>query len=130
MIAAIRQAKRRIILIAILSALLFTAMAAIKLTYNHFRIISEMDRVQKQIADLQRQKSDLEKTRSSFGNIAQVEQIARETLNLQKPGEHVVILLPAQAQTETPSNASLENKLGNKDNSSNLMKWWAYFFGR
>lgn len=116
----------RIIVILFAAAAIAIAAAAARLTYRNYQIGQATDSIEAEIADLERERAELERTLASLGDVAAVERAARGDLNLQKEGEKVVILLPSEAEEEPEEVAFKET--GSPPEPSNPIKWWRYFF--
>ncbi len=76
---------------------------------------------QKQLAKQKQENQNLKQNLSTTGNPGFVEQQARDSLFLTKPGEQSVIL-PRDLLTGTNSAKPIE------DSSPNWKKWWNLFF--
>lgn len=120
----------RIRLVAVLFATIAVVVAAsaTRLSYKYYVIGQEIGKVNKEIAELTKEKQNLEQSLASFDDAGVLERQAREKLNLQKEGEHVVILLPS-GETQMKQDESTQ-KPPRAHEPSNPVKWWRYFFGR
>jgi hypothetical protein len=56
------------------------------------------------------------------------EKEARDKLNMQNPRENMVIVEPGLAPTKEPSDTSGENGKKLFVKTTNVQKWWNYFF--
>ena len=53
---------------------------------------------------------------------------AKDKLNLQSPGESVVIIAPKNSEGDEVGQALKTETVPNSDNTSNPVRWWNYFF--
>lgn len=111
-----------LVLIPVLAALMFGAGQKIYSRYETGRVLAELDR---QVEILKKQKSDLEDLVGYYGSESNLEKEARIRLNLKKPGEQVVIILP-QA-TSSPESGVLKPP-SEAGSLPNWERWWYYFF--
>lgn len=123
------EMKKRGLLLLLASAIIFTTIAATRITYRRFQLSRTLSEVEQEIADLEAQKAELTETLSSLNEFATIEQAAREVLNLQREGEQVVILLPNGEETTTTGEEETEAEPEELPEPSNPVKWWGYFFG-
>jgi cell division protein FtsB len=92
------------------------------------KIFLQKMQVDKQIAKLQARADDIKGQNEQLSDLVNYlntpqyqEKAAREQLNLQKPGEHVVAL----PQT---SDATVASAVTSEPSASNTQKWYDYFF--
>lgn len=124
------QLKKRGLLLLLASAIIFTTIAATRITYRHFQLNRTLSEVEQEIADLETQKAELTESLSSYNEFATIEQAAREVLNLQRKGEQVVILLPNGQEAPAPGEEGISEEASTEPpEPSNPVKWWGYFFG-
>ena len=123
------EMKKRGLLLLLASAIIFTTIAATRITYRRFQLNRTLSEVEQEIADLEAQKAELTETLSSFNEFATIEQAAREVLNLQREGEQVVILLPNGEETTIAEEEEASEEAEEAPKPSNPVKWWGYFFG-
>lgn len=126
MAIAIPRLRQRLVFIGIVTAVLFVAFAATRVTYRRFETLRELGAVESEIEQLQAEKESLTERIASFEEIATIERAAREVLNLQREGESVVILLPSGEEIVIEEE---EPAPGDAKELSNPVKWWGYFFG-
>lgn len=122
----VEQLRERLVLVLLATLTLFIGISAIRLTNRHYKIAHEVDRVNEEIASLEQERQTLEQSISSLNETAIIEHNAREKLNLQKPGERVVVLLPSGQPDVKSAAAALPPP---PKEPSNPEKWWTYFFG-
>jgi cell division protein DivIC len=124
-----------------LSVLLILASVSFsKTTLEIVQSSKKLDTSKQEISAMQTQKEELEKSIEYKKTDAYVEKVARDDLNLVKPGERVFVVKDQQEQSKTDDPRFLEeNTLSatservttevNKDQRlSNLKKWWKLFF--
>jgi len=89
--------------------------------YYRYQIKKDLNQLNLEIANLSKNKKDLDELVNYYQNQSNLEKEARVRLNLKKEGESVVIILPTATTTfTTPANIG---------DLSNYQKWWYYFFG-
>ena len=104
------QIKRRAFLALAIAVTLFASVAATRITYRRFQLGREMSDVEKEVASLQEEQDALNEQLASLDDFSTIEQAAREVLNLQQEGEHVVILLPNGQETTTQKEQAPEEE--------------------
>ncbi|HEB01429.1 MAG TPA: septum formation initiator family protein [Candidatus Portnoybacteria bacterium] len=92
-------------------------------SYHKWQIKREIAALQTEIEELERGNQELANLLEYFKTESFKEKEAREKLNLQKPGEKVV-LMPSLEQTEEEKEMKGEGEKG----VSNSTKWWKYLF--
>lgn len=92
-------------------------------TYSQRRVVEkEIADVQKQIHDFESQNQELKEMITYLQSDQSLEEQARLNLNLKKPGEQVLVV---EEKKSPVSNLEDSSSLAS---SSNLLKWWRYFF--
>ncbi len=96
---------------------------------------AQKKQVEQEIATLRQQASSIQKEnmaladRISYLSSEEYQKMqAKDKLNLQSPGENVVIIAPRNATSNGSSQGMKTNGNANVDNSPNPQKWWNYFF--
>ena len=112
------ESKKATILFSI--ALIFVMVFAAKILYQKYQIDREIANLQKQADKIKQDNNQLSYLIQYFSTEQYQEKEAREKLNLQKEGEHVVVLPNGSNMDE--SNAQINQ------NQSNIKKWFDYFF--
>ena len=119
--------KSKIFFIFLIPILLALTVGIFQKLYYRYEVKGELDRLDVKIADLNKQKNDLNQLVDYYKNESNIEKEARVRLNLKKKGEKVVIILPQATSTgrtgETISKVSAEIL-----NLPNYLQWWYYFF--
>ena len=92
-------------------------------TYNQRRLVEkEIAEVQEQIRQYEEQSGQLGELLGYLESDQSLEEQARQSLNLKKPGEAVVVI-------EKPTDASAASVDEQKNTGGiGLAKWWRYFF--
>lgn len=103
-----------------------------------YREIRKKEAVQKEIRALQeeaakisRENSDITERIAYLESRDYKEREAKEKLNLQKPGETVVVITPGPSKEEIVENSNREKRIleiAGIQEKSNPEKWWDYFF--
>lgn len=120
--------KSKIFFIFLIPILLALVTGISQKFYYRYEIKKELGKLNTEIADLNKQKEDLNQLVDYYKNESNLEKEARVRLNLKKEGEKVVIILP-QATSTGESNESISIfGGGNIENLPNYLQWWYYFF--
>ena len=99
--------------------------------YYRYEIKGELGKLNVEIADLNKQKEDLNQLVDYYKNESNLEKEARVRLNLKKEGEKVVIILPQATSTnKNGETISSPETAENIENFPNYKQWWYYFFGK
>lgn len=91
----------------------------------------ELDRLTKDIAQAEQATKDLEQFLTTLKSPSYQEGQARTELNLQKPGEKVLVIPPTNANLNG-SDVNGSGLAGSQSSgrTSNYQRWWEYFFGQ
>jgi cell division protein FtsB len=103
-----------------LAIILYMAIAAGRLAYRNYQHNLEEARLEHDIAVLETEIQDLKNKIIYYQSDSYKEKMLRAKLNLQKPGETVVVITPE------PKAEIVEEK--KRDKRLNPEKWWDYFF--
>lgn len=117
--------RSKIFFIFLISILLALVTGIFQKLYYRYEVKGELDRLNTEITDLNKQKNDLNQLVDYYKNESNLEKEARVRLNLKKEGEKVVIILP-QA-TSTSENSESGSGRSNIENLPNYKQWWYYF---
>ena len=90
---------------------------------DRYQLETEISDLKQQVMSLEGRNSQLSDLIGYFESPEYREKEARSKLNLQLPGEHVVVIPPAEGRVES---AVAEDVT---EGPSNIVKWWDYFFG-
>lgn len=92
-------------------------------TYSQRRLVEkEIEEVRQQIVDFEKQNEQLKELAAYLQSEQSLEEQARLNLNMKKAGEAVIVI------EESKSKDMENNGVPLADNTSNLIKWWRYFF--
>lgn len=78
----------------------FLVVSNVRISSKRAMLNSQRDQLMKQIQELEAKKQQLVTQLYQSGQEEYLEKEARETLNLQKPGEEVVVVLPPEAESK------------------------------
>ncbi len=93
-------------------------------TVKSYKVDSEIQELQEEIGQLERQNQDFSQLVTYLKSDAFVEQEAKLKLGFKKPGENLVVIPQEEIKVE-------EEKLDDSEiTQNNPAKWWAYFFKR
>ena len=115
-----------IFLIPIFMALLF---GIFQQFYHRYKIKNNLDELNAEIANVKKQKEDLNKLIDYYKNESNLGNEARVRLNLKKEGEKVVIILPTSTSTDEGGGINSRSP-ETVENAPNYKQWWYYFFNR
>lgn len=107
-----------LILVAIL---IFFLVNLGRTSIKYFSIKNEINDLEKEIISLEKENIELTTKINYFQSDFYKEKEAREKMNLKKPDEKVIIIIPPDESTVAPKEKA-------EINVSNLLKWWNYFF--
>jgi cell division protein FtsB len=88
----------------------------------------EIDTLETRANGMQEKNADLADATERFGSQAVLEREARLKLNLQKPGEAVVVVRDAAPRPVAEAGGKSRNEGSGAAPGSNAAKWWHYFF--
>lgn len=104
-------------------ALLLLALSWGREMFRKYQIDREVSKMREEIQNLRTSDKELLSLIDYFKTPEYKERQARSLLNLQKPGEFVVVLPGVQNEVGSNEADGLE-----KSAKSNISKWWNYFF--
>jgi len=106
--------------------IIFLLIGTTKEVIRRISLRQEISILEKQIAELESQNRSLGEYVASINTESFQEKEARKRLNLQKPGESLLII----PETKTLSNEVPDNTILNTTakGKSNPIRWWQYFF--
>lgn len=120
--------KSKIFFIFLVPILLALIVGIFQKLYWRYEVKGELDKLNAEIARLNKQKEGLNQLINYYKNESNLEKEARVRLNLKKEGEKVIIVLP-QATSTSGTGESIFGPDGvNLDNLPNYKQWWYYFF--
>lgn len=121
----------RFLLITIgLGAIIMISLALTQETYRRYQIQKEIEDLQTQVGKKERDNEKLKGMIQYFKTDDFQEKEAKEKLSVQKEGEKVLLVKGDQPTVDSSKPQELvETPLPEqKDNRTNLRKWWDYFF--
>lgn len=93
------------------------------------KIQAEIEELQSEAQKISKENSEFQEKIAYFESLDYKKKEAKDKLNLQSPGEQVVVIKPSQTkdilaaqEEQKPREAPVS------DARSNLQKWWDYFF--
>jgi cell division protein FtsB len=92
------------------------------------QIENEISVLKEQAERIRKENMNLEDRLAYLGSEDYRKMQAKEKLNLQSPGESVVVIAPGPAKKEEVSEPTQSNSFRAQDASANYKKWVAYFF--
>ena len=121
--------KSRIFFIFLIPVLLALVAGIFQEFYYRYEVKKDLDKLNTEIANLNKQGEDLNKLMDYYSNESNLEKEARVRLNLKKEGEKVVIILPTATSTNE-SGETISKTPENIGSLPNYIQWWYYFFGK
>ena len=121
--------KSKIFFIFLIPILLALTVGIFQKLYYRYEVKGDLDKLNTEIADLNKQKNDLSQLIDYYKNESNLEKEARVRLNLKKEGEKVVIILP-QATSTDKNSETISQSFDDIGNLPNYKQWWYYFFGK
>jgi len=121
--------KSKIFFIFLIPILLALTVGIFQKLYYRYEVKGDLDKLNTEIADLNKQKNDLSQLIDYYKNESNLEKEARVRLNLKKEGEKVVIILP-QATSTGENSETISQFSDDIRNLPNYKQWWHYFFGK
>lgn len=114
---------KRLLLLAVATVIVYLTSATVSRSYQLYQLKREEASLRKDIATQQARQEALLPEKGRVSSDSFVEKVAREELNLIKPGETAVIVLTSQPTTgsETEEKALPERR-------PNWRRWWDLFF--
>jgi len=119
--------KSRIFFIFLVAIFLALLVGIFQQFYYRYQIKKDLNKLNIEIANLNKQKEELSKLIDYYKNKSNLENEARVRLNLKKEGEKVIIILPTATSTNE-SGETMSGLPGNIENMPNYKQWWYYFF--
>lgn len=89
----------------------------------------ELERLTGEIATAEQSTKDLENLIAALKSPSFQEGAARTQLNLQKPGENVLVIPAATPGIPGPTNTATQASADQPAARSNAQRWWNYLFG-
>jgi cell division protein FtsB len=108
--------KKMVILLLLVTALFF--FSTIKVYLKSKNALSKRDETRKELAELEKRKVELEKDVNRFQSESGLEEEIRKNLNVQKPGEKVLVIVDKNAE-----NGKIESGNELNDFFSKIWEW-------
>jgi cell division protein FtsB len=122
------KAKWPLFLLANIAILFVVGMSTVRETYRGWSVDREIQALESKAEALEGRRSELASFAEKIQSNQYLEREARAKLNLQKPGEHVIILEGvAPANLEWSSIDITPEPPAAADMRSNPERWWDYF---
>ncbi len=122
------KAKWPLFLLANIAILFVVGMSTVRETYRGWSVDREIQALESKAASLEGRRSELAAFAEKIQSTQYLEREARAKLNLQKPGEHVIILEGVSpAEVEWSSISITPEPPAMVDIRSNPERWWDYF---
>ena len=115
-------------LVGVFVILVLVSSAIAKQTYKKNQIQKEITKLQEKAAELNRENLEIRDKISYLESREYQEKEAKDKLNLQNPGENIVIIKPSVVKDEKPPQESRIVVAKEPAKISNPIKWWNYFF--
>jgi len=117
----------RLVAIIGLFIIIYASIGLAKITWQNYKINQKISSLEKELKEMEEENFELKNKILYYRTNAYKERLAREKLNLQKPGEIVVVIPDNLPTTEKKEKTS--SKEPKKETKKNYQKWWDYFFG-
>lgn len=122
----------KMVALACLIGVAFVLVSVWKEMKKKKEIQDKITELQQEAEKISRENSNLEEKIAYLGSDEYKQKEAKDKLNLQSPGENVVIIKKNAAKEEVPREKQADSIFPSKDAgiaTSNPKKWWNYFFG-
>lgn len=107
-------------------AIIYASLALARITWQNYKIDQKIIALNEELEKLSEENFELKNKIAYYKTNSYRERLAREKLNLQKPGEIVIVITPSSPPSSEKKPVS-KNTEGDK--RSNYQKWRDYFFG-
>jgi len=121
----------RFLLITVgIGAIIMISLALTQETYRRYQIQKEIEDLKVQAEKKERDNEKIKGMIEYFKTSDFQEKEAKEKLSVQKEGEKVLMVKGEQQPSDgkKPEEIGRQDNLAQKDNRTNLRKWWDYFF--
>lgn len=109
--------------------IIYAAFGLARLIWKNYQVNQKIESLKKEITQLEEENFELRNEINYYKTNSYKERLAREKLNLQKPGEIVIVITqPEEDKFSSVQNKGIKNK-EKKLSVPNWRKWWNYFFG-
>lgn len=117
----------QILVLLSVPVLVYLGVASTAKAFQTYQLQAEERKLRQEISRLEAQNKELQKQIEYLKSDAYVEKVAREQLNLIKPGETAVVVL-SPTPVPTPPASSGEQAPPRQPPRANWELWWDYFF--
>lgn len=118
---------RTLLLLASIAVVVSFLLAIGHRTIQIYQLQKEGVQLQREVAVLEARNKQLQAQQEGLKNDADIERIAREELNLIKPGETAVVVLPSQ---EVITRMEQQAAVRQETSASSHKSWWERLFRR
>jgi len=115
--------------------IIFLFLVIVGLGFSLFKINYKKYQIKKEISFLEEESHNLKYENDNFANLIEyfgssdsIEKEARTKLNLKRPGENVVVVLPKEDDNSVEGVKSVGNVKEEQKQTINWERWRAYFF--
>lgn len=119
--------KRKVLFIAFAIVVIFLVYKIGIVSYQKYQISQEISNIDGELKALSAKSEDLKALKRRLSDSAYLEKEARKKLNFQKEGEKAVIIVGGSKSTIKNKESQ---KDGQKEEESNLQKWFTTLFGK
>lgn len=121
----------KLLLMLMFVILIFIGIESGQEIWREYKIKKEIETLKTEITKYKKENNDLEKMLDYYKTLSYKEKEARLKLNMQKPGEKVILVDSAESgETDKKTDNSILQTEENAADFSNVKKWWNYFFGK
>ena len=118
----------KIIIVPAIVAIILISFALARETYKKNQIQKEIESLREKARQIDKENSNIQEKISYLESRDYQEKEAKDKLNLQKPGENVVVIKPSIVKEAVPEEKKTENIPLVENDIINPVKWWQYFF--
>jgi len=119
----------RLITVISFIIIIYGAFGLARLIWKNYQVNQKIESLKKEITQLEEENFELRNEINYYKTNSYKERLAREKLNLQKPGEIVIVITqPEEDKFSSVQKKEIKNK-EKKLSGPNWQKWWNYFFG-
>lgn len=119
----------RLVILAGIAILGFILVRAYEEYSKKKKVQDEIEQLQQEAQKISKENSDFQEKIDYLQSIDYKKMEAKDKLNLQSPGENVVVIKPSQTKDILAKQEEQKpREVPVVDNRSNFKKWWDYFF--
>lgn len=120
----------KIITIIVIIIIIYASFGLVRITWQNYQVNQKISDLDNEIKKLDEENFELQSKIAYYKTNAFKERQAREKLNLQRPGEIVIVVSGSQEPVEDNTEKIEKNKKNETNYKKNYEKWWDYFFGK